>query len=248
MLKVIVTLLAIGLWVPFSVGAADEKPYSSDKDTVLLLHLDGNANDASECGNNGMTTGETAWGEGRFGQALLLEGKGGIEIAGGESLTPADQSWTIEAWIKPAEKQPAHAYILSSGFAHATGYGLRISYNKQLVGQFMAANKGVGVGRDAATKLFDGQWHHVATVLDRGANGAIRLYLDGEDVTSEPDAQPQPINEKGQTTSVCVGVVNGWTLNSGFVGLIDELRVSRGVRDAYKVKAAEASKPNVAKP
>jgi hypothetical protein len=216
-----------------------------DKDTVLLLRLDGDARDASGCGNHGNPLGEVKWVEGRSGKALSVEGKGGLEIPPAGVLTIDGQSWTVEAWIRPAKVQPAHAQILSSGFANSIGYGLRISYNKHLYAMFEAGpgKGGNGGSGDLTAKLFDDAWHHVAAVLDRDRGGEVRVYLDGVDVTADRVAQPLPIAGGAQGTALTIGLTAPWVLEGGFVGLIDDVCVTRGVRAPYRVKAAPAAAP-----
>lgn len=215
---------------------AQEAAPGPDKDTVLLLRLDGDARDESGCGNNGTTLGQVQWAEGRSGKALALEGKGGVEIPGATSLTIGEGSWTIEAWIKPAKVQPAHAQILSSGFANSIGYGLRVSYNKHLYAMFEAGpgKAGNGGSGDLTAKLFDGAWHYVAAVLDRDRGGEVRVYLDGVDVTADRIPQPLPIAGGAQGTGLTIGLSVPWVIEGGFIGLIDEVRVSRGVRAPYR--------------
>ena len=216
--------------------AASVKPpsppnISEDKDLVLLLHLDGDASDSSGCGNNGSVIGEVKWVEGKQGKALSIDGKGGVLIPKSESLTIADQSWTIEVWIKPSSNQPTHSPILSTGFGNSIGYGLRISYLQNLYGQFQGGIekvKGAGSGNVAAI-IFDGKWHQAVLVLDRENGGQISVYLDGANVTAEQVTQSFPIDLKSNPTEIYIGLVNSSTSLAGYVGLIDEIRISRGV-------------------
>jgi hypothetical protein len=227
---------------------APNAPWRGDRDSVLLLHLDGDTADTSGCGNHGQAIGEIRWGEGKFGKALALDGKSGVEIQPSESLTIADQSWTVEAWIKPSNPQPTHAPFLSSGFSHSIGYGFRISYNKNLYAMFDAgpSHPGNGGTDDVSSTLFDGNWHFVATVLDRDRGGEVRVYLDGNEVTSSRTAQPLPILVKSQSTGLALGLGSPWQKIDGFVGLIDEIRISRGVRDPWRSKEPSTPRPAVA--
>ena len=235
---------ATGLLPAPARAALPTAPWTGDRDSVLLLHLDGDPADSSGCGNHAQPIREVRWGDGRFGKALALDGKGGLEIAPSESLTIADQSWTVEAWIKPSSPQPTHAPFLSSGFAHSIGYGFRISYNKHLYAMFDAGadhpgNAGTG---DLSPALFDGKWHLVAAVLDRDRAGEVRVYLDGEEVTDRQTAQALPIQVKSHQTGLTRGLGSPWQKEDGFVGLLDEVRVSRGIREPWRSRAPTAPK------
>lgn len=230
-------VLALGLAFPLLVRAAEETPYTADRDTVLLLRFDGDARDASGCGNDGKVIGDAMWAEGRFGKALSVQGKGGVTVNGSESLTIADRNWTVEAWIKPAKEQGAHAPIVA-GFASPAWYFIRLSGGRYLYASFECGPGGNAASADMSAKLLDGNWHQVAMVLDRDRGGEVRVYLDGVNVTDKSASMPYPIHSRTQTTIVTVGLSVPWLLQGGFTGLIDEVRVSKGVREAYRVGGA----------
>lgn len=209
---------------------------AADQDTVLLLRLDGDARDAGGCGNDARPRGgELTWAPGRFGKALSLAGKAGLVAPPSGSLHVGERSWTIECWLKPAGPSADTMDILSGCGA---GYWLRLTPGgKRLVGMFSGAARRAHVrSGEIGRRLFDGQWHRVALVLDREHGGSMRLYLDGEEVTAEPRYQYFAMGRDERTGSACVGAVAPWYIGGkqAYRGLIDEVHVSRVVRPAYR--------------
>jgi len=211
--------------------------YTPDEKTVVLLHLDGNSQDSSGCENNG-TEKDVTWTEGKFGQAGYFHGQSGISFRATGSLYVGNNSWTVEAWIKPEKQQPTHATIISGGWSNERIYWLRISEGKYLVAGFGDGVKMAVVSSgDLSDSLFDGQWHHVATVLDRSRQGEVRLYLDGRRIDSGKGAFCGPIIYETQTMGLTVGAIAPWYIGKeGYRGWIDEVRISNIVRPEYLSK------------
>jgi len=212
------------------------EPFKPDGATVLLLHLDGDTADSSKARNRASTKGELEWDEGRFGKAASFEGEGGVIVAPSRSLHVGAQSWTMECWIRPLKEQPQHASILTGGYGHGRQFGIRLTGGKHLYVYFSADPlHGVYVrGKAIGDQLFDGQWHHVAGVLDRSRNGEVRVYLDGRNVTDQPGALPFPILTENRRLSACVGAAAPWYVGkNGFRGLVDEVRISNVVRPEF---------------
>ncbi len=238
--------LAFCMILSAAANAPGASPHRPDSQTVLLLHLDGDAADAGPCGNNGEEKGELSWAPGRFGQALSLDGKGGIVIRASRSLAPGDGSWTVECSLKPLPEQPAHSAVVSAVPGHGRRYGIGIVYGKQLGASF-GADDGHGAyvnSGDLAARLFDGQWHHAAAVRDMDRNGEVRLYLDGEEVGVEQAAVPWPIASEGGTMPVTLGAAAPWYVGKdGYRGLIDEVRISNVVRPEYAARPGAPAPP-----
>jgi len=92
------------------------------------------------------------------------------------------------------------------------------------------------VSPDVSATIFDGQWHHVAAVLDRTRGGEVRLYLDGERIASERPAFCPPIMFDDERMGIAVGATTPWGMGKGgYRGLLDEIRISNIVRTPYVV-------------
>ncbi|MEE8452362.1 MAG: LamG domain-containing protein [Thermoguttaceae bacterium] len=156
------------------------------------------------------------YGPGKVGRAVIL---GGTHLAGRISpdvkLSP---SYTIEAWIKPAELSPSwQRLVLHWGAQKAYHFALRdrqVSlYHKQTDGEEPRAEGGT---------VAEGKWQHIAAVADAQA-GQLTVYLDGR-----PVDRVQYDGTMAETSGEGLGIGNGATGPTGglgFVGYLDELAV-----------------------
>jgi len=228
--------LTIALLAGLSTAAlqAAESPHQPDDATALLLHLDGDSHDAGGAENHAEVKGNVAWVPGKLGRALSLDGTGGLVIPGSGTTYVGENSWTAECWFRPDKEQPAHAVLLSGGWGHERHWFVRLS-GKTLAAGFSAGSRsGTVTSPDMSETLFDGDWHHVAAVLDRGRHGQVRLYLDGIRLAPERLAFCPPITFDRQRMGIAIGAITPWNMGKGgFRGAIDEVRVSSVVRPPY---------------
>jgi len=243
-------LMACLIILPFVCVKAETAPTTADKHAVLLMHMDGSSTDASHHAHRDQAKGNITWATGRSGQAMKMDGKSGVVLPNSGAFHFDNHSITIECWIKPDAKQDNIATLFSAGYGHGRMIDLRITNNNSIHFSCSASpydRAAVDSGNVAAT-LFDGQWHHIAAVLDRSRNGELRIYLDQKNITRLSAGLSFPIaNQDGQLTAT-VGAVAPWYIGkSGYRGLIDELHVSNTVRRAYQYKG-NASPPATGKP
>ena len=228
-----------------AMAAAQERPFAPDAETSLLLHLDGDAGDAGGAENHGRVQGPVAWAEGRFGKALSLDGRGGVVIDGSGATHVGRRSWTVECWFRPLRDQPQNAVLIASGWGYERMWYLQIGEGGRLTASFSGGHFGGAVtSEDVSATLFDGGWHHVAAVLDRGRGGEVRLYLDGQRIAAKTPAYCPPILFDEEQMGIVIGQIAPWYLGKdGYRGLIDEVRVSATVRPAYAVAADSPPRP-----
>lgn len=153
---------------------------------------------------------------GRFGGGLVLEGSGFAEgSADLRGLLKAEGGFTLDLWFKPTA--PGNLCVLND----TRGQPLLV----------------VALGADQRVTLtFDGQerlavpvepagdaWHHLAVTL-RGAGDQLTLTVDGQTT-----AAVQPAWLRGLAARLGSQVIIG----SGFRGVMDEVRLSKGVKYLY---------------
>lgn len=158
-----------------------------------------------------------------------------VEVPHDPSISFADSSFTIEAWVKletlPNGNVDSRQYIVhkkgrSGGLDNSNvEYGLHFTAGNQLVLQF---SDGIGSHMISGGLSINDttNWHYVSAAMD-AENGLVRFTLDDRVVTKtgvtfKPKANTEPLIIGGHFNSV-------GAFDSTFDGKIDELRISRGV-------------------
>jgi len=140
---------------------------------VAWYPFNGNANDESGKGNNGVVTGTVLTND-RFGnsnKAYSFNGSSGfIDLGRNENL--ATKQFTIATWIKIGAPLSSINMILRARYY---GYGLHINSSGQVVGEIFD-NANTGHSLSSTSKLNDGKWHLVVFSFE---NKTLRLYING---------------------------------------------------------------------
>ena len=192
--------------------------------------------DTSGYFNTGLVQGATfpADNNGLFGKALQFDGQGAIvEVPHSDSLTPVN-AMSLEMWIRPdapVDCDGQNNYRLLLGKGNLGGpYSLVFEEGEV----FQARVRAGGVERSAHTSKAApiGQWSHVGFTYD-GATGALRVYLNGEQVGAH-DGPPAPLD--GGAAPLTIGGPGGPRPacpagDGSFFGAIDTVKLSRVVRD-----------------
>ena len=166
-----------------------------------------------ESGRTTRTTFELVCGEISV-SALTFDGSA-FAYAGDAPAFDLTDTWTIEAWIKPADLSVVEQHLVSkwgAGLVGAWSFYIR-DRRLQVSTRIDPKNTTGGAGSD----LVEGKWQHVAATF---SNGAGRIYVDGE-----LDAAFTGLNVPQITaTPVTVGYVEAFVC-CFFVGEIDEVRI-----------------------
>jgi hypothetical protein len=236
MKKTLSLTLAATLALSLTLRAADAPAPAAapDPDTALLLHFDdGAGRTAKDSGPNNLraTVTRAEWVEGRFGKALRFDGKDAFVDAGNPPalLFGKDTDFTVECWINvPADAPKEFQFVITSRL-RGDEPGFSIYLHKNMFLQALVADK-VNATELLTSKaaLNDGKWHHVALVAER--KGKLSLFIDGAlqaaaDMTRivSPDNPNRPlrIGDRGH--------------DGDFVGMIDEVRISRVARKEFSL-------------
>ncbi|HXU75981.1 MAG TPA: LamG-like jellyroll fold domain-containing protein, partial [Methylomirabilota bacterium] len=184
------------------------------------------------------------------GQGFWLDGIDDRVIVGDSpalNFGPA-QSFSIEAWIQAFPSSTDFGIMsivdkrLAPNISQAQGYEFNLD-NGQI--HFRMSDSPGDVGSSygpAGPDLQDGQFHHVAVTVPRGATNGGRLFVDGQlvlifDPTSEPGdlSTTEPFRIGNHATS---------SLNTFFKGTIDEVSVYNRALGTNEIVAIYAAGPS----
>lgn len=201
--------------------AAESTPFRPDAGTVLLLHFDGNPDDATAGGRNCRLDAPVFVSDGVFGQALGLDGtqQGTIAIQGVPDLS---SGFTVEAWLRlPRPDDSRFGKVLELPGCFSWGMN---TYSRGRAKIDFSVNTGGGGGTMKTIEYVPcGVWVHVACTYNPAAEGAARLSLF-------VNGTPTDTLTKYQTRTAPEGALNSTpadlVLGRNFVGDIDELRFS----------------------
>jgi len=160
--------------------------------------------------------------DGRFGKALDARVVRG-EIAGKDDYR--QPPLTVECWTKLFDGEPYNILVANESKASGTHWELFTMAGSGKLTVYLPGMNPDHVHSEAV--VTDGQWHHVALVYEPRR---IRLYADGKQVA---DAAVESKKMPTQPGGLAIGSLV--THEIGCVGLIDEVRLSRGVREISAV-------------
>jgi hypothetical protein len=192
----------------------------ADKSQQLYLTLDETsgttAADSSFYNRPGTLTNGPVWSAGHTGGALSFDGTDDSVVITGYKGVTGTSSRTCCAWVKP-----------NAVTGEIMGWGPDTTGNKWIVrvnenGTLRAEVNGGNIC--GTTVLTDGNWHHIAVVLENDGSPDIseaRLYVDG--VLETTGAATPHLVDTGSTVDVQIGV--HYSLHRYFNGLMDEVRI-----------------------
>lgn len=164
----------------------------------------------------------------------------------GKTLDGEDRtSWTVEFFMKAGSEQAAWARITSAlaGGNWSSWSPYIIEYNSgskkfALNGDGTNPKPSITFGKDVC----DGDWHHVAFSFEPNndrpdpTNSVMKLYID----YGEPAAvQTQSIFKYPENLHFVLGGIGNAATDTGYFGLIDELRISDGALTPSQFLRAE---------
>ena len=173
--------------------------------------------------NDGEFEGNPKMDTGKVGGALRFGGNDAVNIPGTDDLNfnGADEM-TVMAWVNAENDEPVIGVVAGCcgtivAQRDVSGWALRFDgRNPGLEMEFIvhSAAAWVGDGGFGAPKLAEGEWHHLAGVID---GDTLLFYLDGEFLSETAFAGP--IASTGSETEI------GHAQDGGFIGLIDEVAI-----------------------
>ncbi len=155
---------------------------------------------------------------GRFGGGLRFEGKDGMALG-----TLPDGPCTVEFWARPEKFPEAPATLAEIGCGKSKPPAVRLLLQPD--GSLTLDWKGLSQNAPD-TALKPGQWTHIAISWD--GKTVVEFRIDGKKAAFQ---NPLGITNPGELRQFALG--NGFDAKNGFLGAVDELRISRDVRAFY---------------
>ncbi|MFH0952995.1 MAG: LamG-like jellyroll fold domain-containing protein, partial [Verrucomicrobiota bacterium] len=204
--------------------------------------------DGSGHGNNGVNHDAAFDTGGVNGGAYRFDGENSYILVSRSASLSLGNRLTLAVWVKPdnySDQLPVLEWSNDgrSGvhlWMHTTGY----QWQGRGTGSHVVGADGVENDLQRVISVMDpplGRWHHLALTYD-GVTGQGSLYLDGNLVLSKPMSRYQP--QTGFDLYVGCRPVGG----PFFKGLIDDVRVYRGVLPADDIRALAAEGSVLASP
>lgn len=197
---------------------------------VAYFPFDGDANDGSGHGNNGIPQGNSQYSFGVDGMALQLDGTGYIQVRRTNSLGMSESAErSIAVWVKPEgfpQNNPEDNHTIISKYEHfnptVSEYYASILWETGTAEDKRITLTGTGVDAVKAGQVASGQWLHLVFILTAGPTGS-RIYQNGSLIGSGSVTY----NTTFQSEDVLIGANHraGEPPCCFYVGAIDELRI-----------------------
>lgn len=181
----------------------------------------------SPFGNPSMVEGTLSgvtWVPGVVGQALKFNGWASVDLGDVYDLGTADR--TISLWFRASSNRWSEA-LLSKGTS--IGNSVQTIYLRRGKLKARVVMGGTRFTLTSNRSVADGQWHHVALVIDRDAR--MRLYLDGKEERSV-DISARATTEVANDNSMMLGRTGRGNF---YRGELDGLRIYSSALDAAAI-------------
>jgi len=204
-----------GDWLFTDSVAATAAP--SPTGLIAYYQFDGNANDSSGNGNDGVLAGDPQWVAGRLNGALEFDGIDDY-VGTAKSLLSEMSEFTLAGWVSAGNPEASRIGLFGQNdcieFGFDSGYlAVWTATGNQMV--------------DAEWTFKNLTWHHVAAV---GNGTSLTVYIDGQPAETGGTA----VSDYGFSTfEFNIGGGGIWDASDNwFLGQIDEVRVySRALTD-----------------
>lgn len=218
-------------------------PYSADGNTIVLLSFDDNLNNESGTSSNATSTGSYTFSTNTLsgmGSCINLDGNSYLTIPHNENLNLSGD-WTIEAWIKISSYNSTHQYIVNkpgNNDDYLANYALQLQpWWDNVIHGFYFSDEETRINvTDIKPNL--NQWYHVAFTRNT-TNSEIRLIVHDENWNEISSSS------RGFSGTEVLLSSKDLRIGEGFIGCIDELRISDVVRDfSYKLDKSQITSEN----
>lgn len=144
------------------------------------------------------------------------------------------QDFSIDAWIMTLGSPDVQGILDKREAATSQGYLVSVLTDGSVL--LSVGNNVARVSVASASKVNDGQFHHIAVVFDRDADA--KIYIDGQFDAAADMTVVGDVSNPGTFTVGRGNINNPPSLHKAFHGTIDELRVFARALSAVEVQDA----------
>ncbi len=187
---------------------------------------------------NGILLGGASRVPGKVGTALQCVSPAQFaSIANNASLDVGTGDFSIDAWVNASPGSASGVRTIVDKRSGSTSCG--VGYAFFLYQNIPSVQIGDGTCHanflGTSAPIDDGQWHHVAVTVRRGATDGGRVWVDGvRTLTFDPTVRPGSLNNTGP---LLIGQRQSFSLANSFDGLIDEVEIWKRAIDSTEVVA-----------
>ncbi len=192
---------------------------------IAYYKFEGNANDSSGNGHDGIEYGGVSYTNGVIGQALKLDGSSRINLAS-FSDTNVARGLTYSYWFKKYTARPEAVFSQYTWYNNGHVFYHAISNTNIYATSFLNLQ---GTSSNGLTALYseDFQWHHVVV---NSTSNKLQLWLDGALVKEVPKVEDPYITNSSIQTYIGDTGLEGDGSDKHFRGELDDFRVyNRGL-------------------
>jgi hypothetical protein len=173
------------------------------------------------------------WVAGKFNRAVQFDGSLSRAVINGFKGITGTNPRTVSAWIKTTEASKSIGIVSWGGLSSGNKWSFLVQNTTAPTGTLRLE---LGFGNTiAATPVNNGQWHHVACVLDSlpaPSSTDVKFYLDGQ-LDTVVSGSPVAIN----TVALNDVLIGTDIQNRYFDGTIDEVRIYNRALSAAEIAA-----------
>lgn len=226
--------LAAVLAVGMCMGSVSARAEEGGRELTVLHYYSFNEGDGSDYyqdGINGELVGGAEFAEGKYGQALKLDGTGYVKFP--TDVIPAAGSFTISLWAYMQSADNQNSRLISTGVWGGNTPGIELGLHTNVTddGSWADATYGIGKADGDSYFGFSGAvpydavheaWMHLAYVYNAQEN-QIRVYMNGEEKGMFDCAGYQPVSKMQEFA--LGGHLDGGGVGEAFTGLVDDMVV-----------------------
>lgn len=217
------------------LGAFSARAEEDGKKGLTVLHyysFDGkDASDYYRNGIDGETVGTADFADGKYGQALKLDGAGYVKFPA--EVIPASGSFTISLWAYLQSADNQNSRLISTGVWGANAPGIELGLHTNVTDDGSWADATYGIGKADADSYFGFSgavpydavheaWAHLVYVYS-AQEEQIRVYINGEEKGMFDCAGYQTATKMQEFA--LGGHLDGGNVSEAFTGLIDDVAV-----------------------